>query len=89
MKSWARRTKRSQVERVAAGIGGLARWGMLINPKLRGHAVWQVPLDGVHTDHGHDAPPETTVRIAHHVQIKVPLSVLSIRPPVYLLHIHW
>ena len=77
----------SQVERVAAGIGGLARWGMLKNPKLRGHAVWQVPLDGVHTDHGHDAPPETTVRLAHHIQIKVPLSV--IRTLVYLLHIRW
>ena len=74
---------------MADAIGGLARWGMLINPKLRGHAVWQVPLDGVHTDHGHNALPETTVRIAHHVQIKVPLSVLSIWPPVYLLHIHW
>ena len=78
----------SQVERVVAGIGGLARWGMLKNPKLCGHVVWQVPLDGVHTDHGHDAPPETTVRIAHHVQIEVPLSVM-IRPPVYLLHIRW
>ena len=76
----------SQVERVAAGIGGLARWGMLKNPKLRCHALWQVPLDSVHTDHGHDAPPETTVLIAHHVQIKVPLSVM-IRPPGYLLHI--
>ena len=74
MKSWARRTKRSQVERVAAGIGGLARWGMLINPKLRGHTLWQMPLDGVHTDHGHDAPLETTVLIAHRVQIKGPLQ---------------
>ena len=73
---------------MAAGIGGLARWGMLINPKLRGHAVWQVPLDGIHTDHGHDALPETTVLIAQHVQIKVQLSVM-IRPPVYLLHIQW
>ena len=73
---------------MAAGIGQQARWGMLINAKLRGHAVWQVPLDGVHTDHGHDAPPKNFVRIAHHVQIEVPLSVM-IRPPVYLLHIHW
>ena len=81
MKSWAQRTKSSQVERVAAGIGGLARWGMLKNPKLRGHAVWQVPLDGVHTDHGHDAPPEKPVLLAHAVQLEPPLSIIIIRPP--------
>jgi hypothetical protein len=73
----------SQVERVATGIVRRARRRMLESPKLCGHAVWQVPLDGVHTHHGHHAPPKSMVRIAHHVQLEVPLSVL-IRPPVYL-----
>ena len=66
---------------MAIGIGGLARWGMLINPKLRGHAVWQVPLDSVHTYQWDISPPDKLVPSAHVVHLETPAFVV-IRPPV-------
>jgi hypothetical protein len=47
--------------------------------------LWQVVLHGIDTNHGHDAPPEKPVLLAHHVQLEPPLSFIIIRPPINLV----
>ena len=70
---------------VATGIFDDAGWWCTLRlTKLRGNALWQVVLDGIDTNHGHDAPPEKPVLLARHVQLEPPLSVISIQPPVNL-----
>ena len=53
--------------------------------KLCGNALWRVVLEGIDTNHGHDAPEEKLVLLAHVVQLEPPLSVVSIRPPINLV----
>lgn len=45
----------------------MARCGMFHRIKLRDNAIGQVVLDGIDTNHGHDAPPEKPVMPAHHI----------------------
>ena len=52
--------------------------------KLCGNALWQVVLDGIDTNHGHDAPPEKPLLLAHVVQLEPPLSFI-IWPPINLV----
>ena len=49
--------------------------------KLRDDTLWQVVLHGIDTNHGHDAPEEKPVLLAHAVQLEPPLSIITIRPP--------
>ena len=53
--------------------------------KLRDNALWQVVLHGIDTNHGHDAPEEQPVLLAHAVQLEPPLSIIIIGPPSNLV----
>jgi len=44
-----------------------------------------VVLHDIDTDHGHDAPPEKPVMLAHAVQLEPPLPFITIRPPSKLV----